>query len=90
MREYVLLQICNNNSKKPKEYDSFINQTFKMNDKLEFNKPIEMIFSKQTIKAKLEAIKKENDILKTFFIATNKFCCVVQVKEYYNNNGMNN
>ena len=90
MREYVLLQICNNNSKKPKEYDSFINQTFKMNDRLEFNKPFEMIFSKQTIKAKLEAIKKENDILKTFFIATNKFCCVVQVKEYYNNNGMNN
>lgn len=89
MREYVLLQICNNNSKKPKEYDSFINQTFKMNDRLEFNKPFEMIFSKQTIKAKLEAIKKEDDILKTFFIATNKFCCVVQVKEYYNKE-MNN
>jgi hypothetical protein len=90
MREYVLLQICNNNSKKPKEYDSFINQTFKMNDRLEFNKPFEMVFSKQTIKAKLEAIKKENDTLKTFFIATNKFCCVVQVKEYYDNKGINN
>ena len=73
MREYILLQICNNNIKKPKEYDSFINQTFKMNDKLELNKPIEMIFSKQTIKAKLEMVKKENDTLKTFFIATNKF-----------------
>jgi hypothetical protein len=90
MREYVLLQICNNNSKKPKEYDSFINQTFKMNDKLEFNKPFEMVFSKQTIKAKIEAIKKENDTLKTFFMATNKFCRVIQVKEYYDNKGMNN
>lgn len=90
MREYILLQICNNNSKKPREYDSFINQTFKMNDRLEFNKPFEMVFPKQTIKAKLEAIKKENDTLKTFFIATNKFCCVVQVKEYYDNKEMNN
>ena len=84
MREYILLQICNNNIKKPKEYDSFINQTFKMNDKLELNKPIEMIFAKQTIKAKLEIVKKENDTLKTFFIATNKFSCIVQVKEFYN------
>ena len=84
MREYVLLQICNNNVKKPAEYNNLINQTFKMNDKLEFNKPIEMIFSKQTIKAKLEMVKKENDTLKTFFIATNKFSCIVQVKEFYN------
>lgn len=84
MREYILLQICNNNIKKPKEYDSFINQTFKMNDKLELNKPIEMIFSKQTIKAKLEMVKKENDTLKTFFIATSKFSCIVQVKEFHN------
>ena len=84
MREYILLQICNNNVKKPKEYDSFVNQTFKMNDKLEINKTIEMVFSKQTIKAKLEMVKKEDDALKTFFIATSKFSCVVQLKEFYN------
>ncbi len=57
MREYVLLQICNNNVKKPTEYNNLINQTFKMNDKLEFNKPIEMHFKNQIVKAKLEAIK---------------------------------
>jgi hypothetical protein len=84
MREYILLQICNNNIKKPKEYDSFINQTFKMNDKLELNKPINMVFSEQTIKAKLEMVKKDDDTLKTFFIATDKFSCIVQLKEFYN------
>ena len=83
MREYILLQICNNNIKKPKEYDSFINQTFKMNDKLELNKPIKMVFSEQTIKVKLEMVKKDNDTLKTFFIATDKFSCIVQLKEFY-------
>ena len=83
MREYILLQICNNNIKKPKEYDSFINQTFKMNDKLELNKPIKMVFSEQTIKAKLEMVKKEDDTLKTFFIATDKFSCIAQLKEFY-------
>ena len=83
MREYVLLQICNNNVKKPTEYNNLINQTFKMNDKLEFNKPIEMHFKNQIVKAKLETIKKESDTLKTFFLATNKFSCIVQLKKFY-------
>lgn len=86
MTEYIILEISSFSTKKPREFDKYVNQTFRMDDMLSVGKNIELQFSKDKLKVKLESIEKEKETNtdKKFVLVCNKFVAIIQLAETFN------
>lgn len=84
MHEYIVQQI-QSYTKKPNEFDKYIDKKFTMLDKISIGKPIELVFEKDKLKVRLDSIEKIDDTNKLFCIVTQKFVAIIkaipQIKE---------
>jgi hypothetical protein len=78
MHEYIFKEI-NSYTKKPNEFDKYIDKKFRMNDKVIIGKMVELDFGKDKLKIKLEDIYKIDDKEKLFCLNCNKFCAIIKV-----------
>lgn len=77
MHEYILKEISSY-TRKPNEFDKYIDKKFRMNDKIIIGKIIELDFGKDKLKIKLENIYKVDDKEKLFCLNCNKFCAIIK------------
>lgn len=77
MHEYIVQQI-QSYTKKPNEFDKYIDKKFTMLDKISIGKPIELVFEKDKLKVRLDSIEKIDDTNKLFCMVTNKFVSIIK------------
>lgn len=77
MHKYVFQEVSSF-TRKPEEFNKYLNKTFQMSDKLTIGKQIQLEFEKDILKVRLDSIEKIDDTQKLFCLVTNKFCVIIK------------